>query len=645
MASIMVTKKAEKEGYLEKNGRAGAKMGIFGRMGWKKRWIAIVEHELRYFEKKVQLHKNPKAQGSIPLQNIVQVCGGKLGASRTSKDHGFTVLVETAKDERTYQFAGSNDRETEEWVTAILDAQLKALKHYGTKFLRMNVMCAKNLPAADSGGTSDPYAIVKIEKKQYKTETISKNCNPEWNEQWTWILPNASTQVWVEVWDWDRIGKDNFLGKLKIPITELSFEEHVAFHTLQGSSAEGGTIQLGLRVGGLNSGALPEVDPIMDFYLKYVKRDASGAMVVQRSALPQQWQDLFARAGLDDDGFKDPNLVSELLTIMNNALKNADKLESVDTKSSSGRSKRQKRKLLCKARALYDFEAQQDGDLAIKKGDVISVFKKDDPTAGWWYGKVGNKEGIFPGNYVEEMRRKKKPSNAKPAPPKKALPDKPLPDKPTGPAPAPPSSKTLDAPPGKLAVSPPSDPAPPVPTDPAPPVPTEPAPIAPVKTPTHPAPKPPSQPTAPAPQPPAATTPAPATTTTTAPAATTTTAPAAPTPPPAAPTPPPAAPKAPAAPAAPKAPTAPAVAASSTGAAGGGKAGLLGAIQGFNSGNLKKAEERKLDDLNDKQMNGLVGLLAGAISGRRDKLRIEDGSGSEGDSDDGWGTDDDDDWE
>ncbi|QHS73444.1 Lsb1p [Saccharomyces paradoxus] len=49
--------------------------------------------------------------------------------------------------------------------------------------------------------------------------------------------------------------------------------------------------------------------------------------------------------------------------------------------------------------ALYDFEAQQDGDLSLKTGDKIQVLEKISPD--WYRGKANNKVGIFPANYVK----------------------------------------------------------------------------------------------------------------------------------------------------------------------------------------------------------------------------------------------------
>lgn len=51
--------------------------------------------------------------------------------------------------------------------------------------------------------------------------------------------------------------------------------------------------------------------------------------------------------------------------------------------------------------ALFTFDADQPGDLAFKKGDIITVTKKTDSANDWWTGMIGTRTGIFPSNYVE----------------------------------------------------------------------------------------------------------------------------------------------------------------------------------------------------------------------------------------------------
>ena len=48
--------------------------------------------------------------------------------------------------------------------------------------------------------------------------------------------------------------------------------------------------------------------------------------------------------------------------------------------------------------AIFDFEAQADGDLGFKVGEKIDILSKD---GDWWTGRKGEKKGVFPFNYVQ----------------------------------------------------------------------------------------------------------------------------------------------------------------------------------------------------------------------------------------------------
>jgi SH3 domain-containing YSC84-like protein 1 len=56
------------------------------------------------------------------------------------------------------------------------------------------------------------------------------------------------------------------------------------------------------------------------------------------------------------------------------------------------------------AKALFTFDADQEGDLGFKKGDIITITKRTENKEDWWTGKIGDRTGIFPSNYVEVMQ-------------------------------------------------------------------------------------------------------------------------------------------------------------------------------------------------------------------------------------------------
>ena len=43
----------------------------------------------------------------------------------------------------------------------------------------------------------------------------------------------SSRTVWLSVWDWDRFGRNQFLGELKLPLTSLDLTDNTnRWHTL-----------------------------------------------------------------------------------------------------------------------------------------------------------------------------------------------------------------------------------------------------------------------------------------------------------------------------------------------------------------------------------------------------------------------------
>ncbi|CAK1356271.1 Protein hob1 [Cercospora beticola] len=51
--------------------------------------------------------------------------------------------------------------------------------------------------------------------------------------------------------------------------------------------------------------------------------------------------------------------------------------------------------------ALYDYDAQAEGDLSFRTGEVIEIVSRTDNQNEWWTGKIGVRQGQFPGNYVQ----------------------------------------------------------------------------------------------------------------------------------------------------------------------------------------------------------------------------------------------------
>jgi len=64
-------------------------------------------------------------------------------------------------------------------------------------------------------------------------------------------------------------------------------------------------------------------------------------------------------------------------------------------------------------KALYDFEGLSVEELSFKKGDIITVFRRD-IGGGWWEGAINGIFGLFPENYVEPCEPPRSSSESEP---------------------------------------------------------------------------------------------------------------------------------------------------------------------------------------------------------------------------------------
>ncbi|CAG2165011.1 unnamed protein product, partial [Oppiella nova] len=58
--------------------------------------------------------------------------------------------------------------------------------------------------------------------------------------------------------------------------------------------------------------------------------------------------------------------------------------------------------------AIFDYEATGDDELSLQRGDRVEVLSMDTKISGdegWWTGKIGQRVGIFPSNFVIPERR------------------------------------------------------------------------------------------------------------------------------------------------------------------------------------------------------------------------------------------------
>uniref|UniRef100_A0A4W6FR88 RAS protein activator like 1 n=1 Tax=Lates calcarifer TaxID=8187 RepID=A0A4W6FR88_LATCA len=110
-------------------------------------------------------------------------------------------------------------------VQGEIHLSLELLKDTEKISLRCQVIEARDLAPRDISGTSDPFARVIFNNHSAETSIIKKTRFPHWGETLELELdPEELSEegtVTVEVWDWDMVGKNDFLGKVEIPFACL----------------------------------------------------------------------------------------------------------------------------------------------------------------------------------------------------------------------------------------------------------------------------------------------------------------------------------------------------------------------------------------------------------------------------------------
>jgi Ca2+-binding EF-hand superfamily protein len=106
----------------------------------------------------------------------------------------------------------------------------------------IHVVRAKGLAAMDGSGFSDPFVKLswaagwrekRTQQKVYRTKVVKRTLDPEWLEETFYMALCEEEVLTVEVWDWDRLTKDDPMGCVHLHANTdvMDGEEH--WHALQ----------------------------------------------------------------------------------------------------------------------------------------------------------------------------------------------------------------------------------------------------------------------------------------------------------------------------------------------------------------------------------------------------------------------------
>ncbi|KAG8389864.1 hypothetical protein BUALT_Bualt01G0023100 [Buddleja alternifolia] len=144
-----------------------------------------------------------------------------IGADLMSIPGAYRVVQELIKDQVANMYLWPKRLEVQ-----IMDPAKAMQKPVG--ILNVNVLKAMKLRKMDIIGQSDPYVKLKLsdDKLHSKKTTVKfKTLNPEWNEEFTFVVKEPETQVLkLNVYDWDQVGSHEKMGMNTIPLKDLTPE-------------------------------------------------------------------------------------------------------------------------------------------------------------------------------------------------------------------------------------------------------------------------------------------------------------------------------------------------------------------------------------------------------------------------------------
>ncbi|XP_055755590.1 E3 ubiquitin-protein ligase NEDD4-like isoform X5 [Salvelinus fontinalis] len=98
------------------------------------------------------------------------------------------------------------------------------------RILRVKVIAGIGLAKKDILGASDPYTRVSLydpvngELTSLQTKTIKKTLDPKWNEEFFFKVHPRKHRLLLEVFDENRLTRDDFLGQVDVPLHQIPTE-------------------------------------------------------------------------------------------------------------------------------------------------------------------------------------------------------------------------------------------------------------------------------------------------------------------------------------------------------------------------------------------------------------------------------------
>ncbi|XP_073786233.1 E3 ubiquitin-protein ligase NEDD4 isoform X2 [Danio rerio] len=99
-----------------------------------------------------------------------------------------------------------------------------------SRILRVKIIAGIGLAKKDILGASDPYTRISLydpvngEITSLQTKTIKKTLDPKWNEEFFFRVHPRRHRLLLEVFDENRLTRDDFLGQVDVPLHQIPTE-------------------------------------------------------------------------------------------------------------------------------------------------------------------------------------------------------------------------------------------------------------------------------------------------------------------------------------------------------------------------------------------------------------------------------------
>ncbi|XP_064612151.1 rasGAP-activating-like protein 1 [Liolophura sinensis] len=134
-------------------------------------------------------------------------------------------LLDNPKGLETWLPLAKWDKDSEVQGDVLLEIKREFSRDKGVYHLCIGLIEARDLAVKDKSGSSDPYAIVSFCDETKQTSTVKKTRFPRWNETFELDIPEPCPEngvINITLWDWDRVGDDDFMGEVEIKLNDLA---------------------------------------------------------------------------------------------------------------------------------------------------------------------------------------------------------------------------------------------------------------------------------------------------------------------------------------------------------------------------------------------------------------------------------------